>query len=77
MIAVNKLDAQKNLNELLSQVKLGEEVIIEENGKQVAKIVSLKKRRSKRILGQEKGKIFINKDFDKALPKDILDSFYS
>ena len=76
MIAVEIHDAKVHFIELLYKVEAGEEVIIEDSGKQVAKIIPLNKGNKERILGLEKGKIKISNDFDAPLPEEILKEFY-
>ncbi len=66
-------EIQKKYDFILSKINSGDEIILEDSGKQLAKIVPIKK---KRILGKEKGRIFISKDFDDELPEDILKEFY-
>lgn len=70
---VNFNEIQTNFNLIKSKIKSGDEVILEENGKQLAKIIPLNK---KRILGREKGKIIISDDFDDELPEEVIKDFY-
>ena len=73
---VNIHQAKTHLSKLLERVALGEEVIIAKAGKPVARLVPIKKRQGKRLLGQAKGEIWIADDFDDPLPPEIEESFY-
>ena len=76
MIEVNIKQVQNQFIDLLYKLESGEEIIIEDSGKQVAKIVPIPNKKSKRILGQEKGKIKISNDFNAPLSEIILKDFY-
>jgi len=73
---VNIHEAKTHLSKLLARVALGEEVIIAKAGKPVARLVAIKDRKSKRVLGQAKGEFTVPDDFDDPLPPDIEESFY-
>jgi len=73
---VNIHEAKTHLSKLLQRVALGEEVIIAKAGKPVARLVAIKKRQGKRVLGQAKGEIWVADDFDDPLPPEIEESFY-
>ena len=73
---VNIHEAKTHLSKLLQRVALGEEVIIAKAGKPVARLVAIKDRKSKRVLGQAKGEFTVPDDFDDPLPPDIEESFY-
>ena len=64
---------KRHLSRLLERVEAGEEIIIARNGKAVAKLVRLKRRR--RRPGSLKGKIRIHADFDSPLPESIAAAF--
>ena len=66
---VNINEAQIKLPKLLSLVTAGNEVIIEENNKPVAKIIPISPPLQARIAGLNKGKIWISKNFDEPLPE--------
>jgi antitoxin (DNA-binding transcriptional repressor) of toxin-antitoxin stability system len=55
---------------------MGEEVIIAKAGTPVAKLVPLKGRPKKRVLGSAKGEFTVPEDFNDPLPKEIEDLFY-
>jgi len=73
---VNIHQAKTHLSKLLQRVALGEEVIIAKAGKPVARLVAIKKRGGKRVLGQAKGEFTVPDDFDDPLPPEIEESFY-
>ena len=72
---VNVYAAKTNLSRLLDRAAKGEEIVITRNGRPVAKLVAAVPSRKPRKLGSLKGRIRIGKDFDAALPDDILDAF--
>jgi prevent-host-death family protein len=66
-------EAQEKLQDLLAQALDGNEVIITEHGRPVARLVPvpvapLKK---KRVAGLNRGKIWTSEDFDKPLPDEF------
>lgn len=75
MESVNIHYCKTNLSRLLTRVELGEEIVISNRGKPIAKLVpfstSLDRRAS---LGQDKGKFVVPDDFN-ALPEEILSAF--
>ena len=73
---VNIHEAKTHLSKLLERVALGEEVIISEAGKPVAKLVPLSAAPKNRILGSAKGEFVVPDDFNDPLPKEIEDLFY-
>ncbi len=72
---VNVHEAKTNLSKLLARVSAGEEVIIMNNGKPVARLVPVARKQKQRKLGAAAGKIDIMPDFDAPLPDDILKDF--
>ncbi|MHC5777325.1 type II toxin-antitoxin system Phd/YefM family antitoxin [Nostoc sp.] len=74
-ITVNVSEVTAKFSELLSQVLLGEEVVIAEKGIPVARLVALTDTASPRIPGLDKGKVIIAPDFNEPLPEDILNDF--
>ncbi len=65
---VNIGEAQTQLPKLLSLVTAGNEVIIAEGDKPVAKIVPILPHLQTRIAGLNRGKIWVSDDFDDPLP---------
>ena len=66
---VNIHDAKTRFSQLVERAERGEEIVIARNGKPVARIVPLEKRRLQ--LGRMAGKIRIADDFDDPLPPEI------
>jgi prevent-host-death family protein len=64
MIEVNIHEAKTHLSRLLAQVEAGEEVTIARNGEPVAKLVAVPKPPKKRVLGADRGAVWISDDFD-------------
>jgi prevent-host-death family protein len=71
----NVHEAKTHLSRLLEQVAEGEEIVIARAGKPVARLVPAKPAPGARVLGIEKGRVFIADDFDAPLPDDVLKSF--
>jgi len=65
-------EAQTQLPQMLSLVTAGNEVIIAEGDKLVAKIVPILPYLQARIAGLNKGKIWVSDDFDDPLPDQFL-----
>ena len=63
---VNMHEAKTRLSELVKQAQNGEEVIIANAGKPVARLVAFEPERPKRIPGLLKGKMTIADDFDET-----------
>lgn len=75
MESVNIHDCKTNLSRLLSRVELGEEIVISNRGKPIAKLVPFISSSDRRAsLGQDKGKFVVPDDFN-TLPSDILSAF--
>lgn len=72
---VNIHHAKTQLSMLLARVVEGEEIIIAKAGKPVALLSPIKEKMKKREPGSAKGKIVISKDFEKPLPKHLLEAF--
>ncbi|MEA2345494.1 MAG: hypothetical protein QOF63_3663 [Thermoanaerobaculia bacterium] len=64
MIEVNIHEAKTHLSRLIAQVEAGEEVIIARSGEPVVKMVAVPKPSKKRVLGADRGVVFISDDFD-------------
>jgi prevent-host-death family protein len=67
-------DVQQELPGLLALAGDGDEIIIEENGEPIARLVPIEKQKKlkERIFGLGKGKAWMSDDFDDDLP----DSFW-
>ena len=66
METIDIRDAQAQFSRLLKRVAAGEEIIIANAGKPVARLVPYKESPPRRKPGSLKGKIWISPDFDKA-----------
>lgn len=73
---VNVHEAKTHFSKLLTLVSTGEEIIIAKAGKPVARLVPISDKPAQRVLGTDKGKIWMAPDFDAPLPPEILDEFY-
>lgn len=74
-VTVSIYEAKTLLPELLTRVVAGEEVLISDAGKPVARLAPLVEQPAQRTPGTAIGKITIAPDFDDPLPDDILDLF--
>jgi len=74
MRTVNMHEAKTHFSKLVDSVMKGNEIVIAMAGKPVARLTAIEKK-PKRSPGALKGKIKIAKDFDEALPDDILSDF--
>jgi len=64
-------DAQLKFSELLTFTLEGNEVIIVENSKKLARLIPFSAFDTPRIAGLNKGKIWMSEDFDAPLPDDF------
>ena len=66
-------EAQEKLPDLLAQALAGDEVIITEDGKPVARLVPVPAStpRKKRVAGLNRGAIWTSEDFDEPLPDEF------
>lgn len=72
MTQITLQNAEKNWTEILQKALNGEEVIIERDGKPVAKVSPIKA--DEDWFGMDDGKIWIADDFDET-PQEIIDAF--
>ncbi|MEL6165112.1 MAG: type II toxin-antitoxin system Phd/YefM family antitoxin [Cyanobacteria bacterium J06641_2] len=76
MESVNIHYCKTNLSRLLTRVELGEEIVISNRGKPIAKLVPFKSSLDRRAsLGKDRGKFVVPDDFNAPLPEDILSAF--
>ena len=73
---VNVYEAKTHLSRLLRRVRAGEEIVIAEAGTPVARLVPLERSVEPRVLGNDRGKIWLSDDFDAPLSDDVLSTFY-
>ncbi len=74
MKKANLHEAKTHLSKLIDYVIQGEEVVICKSGTPVAKLIPFQEKKEKRKPGLWKGKVKIEKDFDK-LPEDFMRFF--
>ena len=74
-VTVTVYEAKTIFSELLARVGAGEEVLIAEAGKPVARLVPAVEKPAPRAPGTAIGKLKISPDFDDPLPDDLLDLF--
>ncbi|MBN2391262.1 MAG: type II toxin-antitoxin system Phd/YefM family antitoxin [Anaerolineae bacterium] len=74
-LTLSVTDASINLAQLLKRARHGEDIIIVEGEKPVARFVLLDKSNIKRMPGTAKGQITIAEDFDAPLPEFVQESF--
>lgn len=72
MIEVNIHEAKTHLSRLIAKVIEGEEVIIARSGEPVAKIIPIERTGTKRILGQDAGRVEIADDFDAPVDPETM-----
>ena len=75
MNQVNIHQAKTQFSRLVDRAAGGEEIIIAKSGKPVARLIPYAPKGAVRRPGTMRGKIRIKKNFDKPLPKELLDSF--
>ena len=64
-------EARNKLQDLLAQARDGNEVIITEHGKPVARLVPVPQSKTKRVAGLNRGTIRTSEDFDEPLPDEF------
>lgn len=77
MKQVNIHEAKTHLSRLLQDVAAGEDVIIANAGKPIARLICYDASPSGRQLGRDRGLFQVPDDFDHPLSDDVLDSFES
>ncbi len=65
-------EAKTTLSQLVEQAEKGEEILLARAGEPVARIVALKSR-TRRVLGQWRGRVRMSDDFDAPLPANELE----
>ena len=68
---IDMREAQMNLNELVSLVSEGIEVIFTEDSKPIARVLPIMERITSRIAGLHTGAIWTSNDFDEPLPEEF------
>jgi len=73
---VNVHEAKTHLSKLLKQVEGGEEVVIANAGRPIARMIPFVDAGEKRKLGFARGTFVLPEDFNDPLPDEILEDFY-
>ena len=73
---MNVHEAKTHLSKLLKQVEEGEEIVIANAGKPVARMIPFAGVGEKRQLGFARGTFVVPDDFNDPLPDEILEDFY-
>jgi len=68
---VNVAEAQNQLPALLELARAGNEIVIAEGDKPIARLVPIAGLTKKRIAGLNRGMIWTSEDFDAPLPDDF------
>ncbi len=68
---VNVEEAKNQLPDLLALALDGNEVIITEGGKPLARLVPITSSKKKRVAGLNRGKVWAGEDFDEPLPDEF------
>ena len=75
MAQVNIHEAKTHLSRLVERAMAGEEIIIANAGKPVARLVAMSGDTTPRAPGSMRGQILLADDFDSSLPPDVLARF--
>jgi prevent-host-death family protein len=74
MATVNIYEAKTQFSKLVKRVRAGQEIIIADAGKPVAKLVPIEPPKGPRVLGQYRDKIWISADaFDPMTPQELAE----
>ena len=76
MASINIYEAKTQFSKLLKRVRAGEEIIIADAGTPVAKLVPIEAPRVPRVLGGDRGKIWIAPDAFDPLTDNELAAWY-
>ena len=74
-VTVNIHEAKTHLSRLLARVQAGEEIVIANAGKPVARLIPMTARPAGRQPGSAAGKLVVPADFDAPLPNEVLVEF--
>ena len=75
MTTVTIRQAKANFSNLIARVCKGEEIVLVQAGKPVAKIVPFEAAPKRRVPGSARGQFILSDDFDAPLPDEILGAF--
>lgn len=74
-LIVNVHEAKTHLSRLLARVEAGEEIVIANAGRPVAKLVAAGERPTRRLPGSAAGHFVVPDNFNAPLPEDVLRDF--
>jgi prevent-host-death family protein len=77
MAIANVYEAKTHLSRLLRRVRAGEEIIIADAGRPVARLVPIAPPNGPRVLGGDEDLVSIADDFDAPLPDAVINAFYA
>ncbi|MGH7516879.1 MAG: type II toxin-antitoxin system Phd/YefM family antitoxin [Gemmatimonadales bacterium] len=72
---VSLYHAKTHLSRLVDRAAAGEEIVIAKSGRARARLVPLEDQRGLRVPGKGRGKWRVGRNFDAALPDDLLQTF--
>ena len=72
---VTLYQAKTHLSRLVDRAAAGEEIVIAKSGRPRARLVPLEDTRALRVPGKGKGRWRLRKNFDAALPREVLEDF--
>ncbi|HTV47400.1 MAG TPA: type II toxin-antitoxin system Phd/YefM family antitoxin [Phycisphaerae bacterium] len=72
----NVHEAKTHFSKLLKRVAAGEDVIIAQAGKPVARLICIRTPHRRRSFGTAKGAIKLKNNFDAPLPKHVREQFW-
>jgi len=73
---VNIHYAKTHFSKLIARVAQGEEIVIAKAGTPVARLVPVKPKRPPRVLGTDRGRIWISDDFHLPMTEEELKPWY-
>lgn len=76
MVSFNIYEAKTQLSKLIRQVRAGQEVIIADAGTPVAKLVPIEQPKVARVLGADRGKVWVAPDAFEPLSGEDLAAWY-
>jgi antitoxin (DNA-binding transcriptional repressor) of toxin-antitoxin stability system len=74
-VSVSVGEAAAQFSEWFQRVRQGEEIIILENGHELARVIPNPSTKAVRIPGIDEGKIIFAPDFEDPLPEEIFQGF--
>lgn len=72
---VSLYEAKTQLSRLVDRAAAGEEIVISKSGRPLARLVPLEDTRALRVPGRGRGGWRLRKDFDAALPEEVVRDF--